>query len=239
MGDKDEKDYKEGKHYNRRIKQAKNGEDDEKLKGTLTMNELGKEVFPELDEITSTRKASKIFRDVCKKAKLDPEMYKSERDYVIPKGSLPFWRVILRNYNYEDKDKGKGKEKAPSKNKSMKFIKELIEAKEEVDNNLTYENLYNASFQNAINAIYEMFYNATSNTREAISALYFDKALQKMKEDLKYILDKAPDDGKVFYSEYYYSGVMSKIQIMSKQVRNMIDKDLNKKRMSDIKDQEV
>jgi hypothetical protein len=188
---------------------------------TINMRELGKIVFPDIDEITSERKASSTFKRACKQLGIDPKDFKPRKEYSIPAGGLAMWTLLLRNINAVEGN--------PSKNGYMNFVEDVIHAKGEVDEQM--HDLKNSeadlpAFQQSMATVYEMFYTSSVHG-QSIAMLLHNELLQIIQKDIKYILEKAPADRTVMYTEMYFKEINQKAEKMGAFIRKMVKEKWN------------
>lgn len=187
----------------------------------LNMKELGLEVFPELDEVSAERKASATFKRACQQLGIEPSTFKDGKEYKIPEGSLIMWRLLLRNINAVEGN--------PSKNGYVNFVEDVIDAKREVDEQMNEVHDPEAdmtSFQQSMGTVYDLFYTPTAHG-QSIAMMFHNELNQTIKKDIDYILDKAPADRTVMYTEMYFTEVMNKAKKMGGLTRKMINEKWN------------
>jgi len=183
---------------------------------TVNLKELGNIIFPKLEQITAERKVSKNFKKACAQLGVDPVTFKSNKEYRIPKASLKMWTLLIRNIEAVEGN--------PSQRGYESFVEDVIFAKEEVDEDiLDPDNLdvFNDSFQQSMSVIYELFYTSTPHG-ESIAKLMHNELIKNIQRDLKYIIEKAPADRKVMYTEMYYTEISRKAVKMGDFIRKMI-----------------
>jgi len=183
---------------------------------TVNMRELGMIAFPEVDEITAKRKASTTFKRACDQLGIDPESFKPGKEYAIPKSSLTMWILLLKNINAVEGN--------PSKNGYMNFVGDVIHAKSEIDNqfnDLENSKVDNQPFQQSMTSIYELFYTSTSHGK-SIAMLLHNELLKTIQQDMKFIMDEAPDHRIVYYTEWYYNELKQKAEVAGKSIRKMV-----------------
>jgi hypothetical protein len=191
--------------------------------GTISLKDLSKEVFPELEEISAYRKTSKYFEKVCNQMGIDPKQFKPGRGYKIPIGSKQMWILLIRNLKVIEGE--------PSQKQFENFVNDLREIKDLMDEQHADKNDNAAdshSFIDSMTSIYESYYTASSH-RDSIAALYHNEILEKIHRDFNYILENAPDDRVVFYTEFYYKQILDRAEKQSSLIRKMIKEKWNEK----------
>lgn len=196
-------------------------EKDLEIEETVNMRELGMIAFPEADEITAKRKASVAFKRACEQLGIDPESFKPGKEYAIPKSSLTMWILLLKNINAVEGN--------PSKKGYINFVGDVIQAKAEIDNQFNDMNNSEAdleTFQQSMTSIYELFYTSTTHGK-SIAMLLHNELLETIQEDIKFILEEAPADCTVIYTEFYYNAIKHKTEEMGKSIRKMVNEKWN------------
>lgn len=187
----------------------------------LNMRELGLEIFPELDEVSAERKASSTFKRACHQMGIEPSVFKDGKEYRIPAESVVMWRLLLRNINAVEGN--------PSRNGYVNFVEDVIYSKREVDEQMKEihnPEADNPSFQQSMGTVYDLFYTPTVHG-QSIAMMFHNEINQTIKKDIDYILQKAPADRTVIYTEMYFTEIMNKAEKMGSLTRKMINEKWN------------
>lgn len=186
-------------------------------RGTLTLKDVAKEVYPELDEITAYRKTLKNFKSACNQMGIDLEQFKPGRDYKIPIGSKSMWMLLIRNTNVLEGN--------PSQKQYVNFVEELKETKEYLDEehaDIENDMVDSLDHSETMSSVYEMFYTPSSHGKSMVM-LFQNEILQEIQNDFDFIMKNAAEDRLVFQAEnFYYKPILDAIRKNGKFVKRII-----------------